>query len=740
MSFFVRFSLFIMVLIQLAFVSMATSFAQQGVATSIKVRALALSPGGKMALLASGDHSISGLDPIGKNFLYQTGGHSQRIWSLAFSADGKRFVSASEDKTIKIWNAESGALLHTLRGHTDWVWSAAFSPDGQSVVSGSADGTVRIWSAQTGQLKRRFRASDSNVTRISFSPDGLRILAGGSDGMIRQWDVRSGIQLRSFRAEQGWIWSLAYSPDGRYIATGGSGGVLKLWDATTGAQIRRFVGHGKIISALSFSPDGQVLLSGSGDKTAKLWDIRTGRLMFTLRGHKTQLLYVGFSASGKGLFSASDDGILKAWRAANGRLVATFRLGAIQPEVQDDAGAEPEAESAPYESYELVPPPTIAPRAPVASPRLRKPKRSLKRGYRAEEQMAEVPYNAVRILFGTDRNNRGTQSKPDFSGQRSANRLALGSAEVTIPKNHVKGQVERPLNIAIFSINIYKQKEDPKKHFTLQKMQLLNRDEFAALSRDIIAKQDAKGASLFPKQAFVFIHGYNTTFENAMYRSAQMSYDLKFDGVTFMYSWPSAGKLESYVADQRMADNSRRYLKQFLQVVAQDTGVETIHIIAHSMGNRATLKALKLLAEEVSAGIAEKPKINQIILAAPDVDRNRFVTLTGAIRSLARHITLYASGKDLALIASGKFAGASRAGAVPPEGPVIAQGVDTIDITAVDTDWFSLNHSSFAERSQLVTDVQRLLMKGQSPKQRSPKIMVSRSVPKGLYWLLQKLQ
>ncbi len=37
------------------------------------------------------------------------------------------------------------------------------------------------------------------------------------------------------------------------------------------------------------------------------------------------------------------------------------------------------------------------------------------------------------------------------------------------------------------------------------------------------------------------MHGYNTSFDNALYRTAQIAYDLDFDGATFLYSWPSGG-------------------------------------------------------------------------------------------------------------------------------------------------------------------------------------------------------
>ena len=42
----------------------------------------------------------------------------------------------------------------------------------------------------------------------------------------------------------------------------------------------------------------------------------------------------------------------------------------------------------------------------------------------------------------------------------------------------------------------------------------------------------------FKDHAVVFVHGYNTAFDYAVYRTAQIAYDLKFDGVPFLFSWP----------------------------------------------------------------------------------------------------------------------------------------------------------------------------------------------------------
>ncbi len=65
----------------------------------------------------------------------------------------------------------------------------------------------------------------------------------------------------------------------------------------------------------------------------------------------------------------------------------------------------------------------------------------------------------------------------------------------------------------------------------------------------------------FKDHAVVFIHGYNTSFDFAIYRTAQVAYDLKFDGAAFAYSWPSGGGLASYTYDRESSGQAEPYLK-----------------------------------------------------------------------------------------------------------------------------------------------------------------------------------
>src|SRR5262249_3129873 len=150
--------------------------------------------------------------------------------------------------------------------------------------------------------------------------------------------------------------------------------------------------------------------------------------------------------------------------------------------------------------------------------------------------------------------------------------------------------------------------------------------------------------------------------------------------------WPSGGAFADYVYD---ADSSRLaidYLRSFIKLVAERTGAEHVHIIAHSMGNFALLHALEQMADNP----AYKSKIEQVILAAPDIDAKEFRDIAEKIGRVAKGFTLYASANDVAMIASRRaHKDSPRAGDVPVSGPIIVGDIDSIDVSKVSMAYFS---------------------------------------------------
>ena len=173
-------------------------------------------------------------------------------------------------------------------------------------------------------------------------------------------------------------------------------------------------------------------------------------------------------------------------------------------------------------------------------------------------------------------------------------------------------------------------------------------------------------------------------------------------------------------------------------MVTKKSGAEQVHIIAHSMGNLALLNALTLMKAERKGQPDQSLKINELIMAAPDVSRDNFETLTSRLKGSVGGMTLYASGADWALKASEHLrGGVTRAGEVPkpPEGPLVVSGLDTIDVTKASTEFFGFNHTTFAQRQQLLSDIQKLLRTSlRPPSVRSSDIYRGVKTTKGTYW------
>ncbi len=287
---------------------------------------------------------------------------------------------------------------------------------------------------------------------------------------------------------------------------------------------------------------------------------------------------------------------------------------------------------------------------------------------------------SVRVFYGTDRRPTGS-SKPEEAFGQSRGDLVLGSCEVSVPRDHRMGALD---------IVWGRFKPSPQTHVFVLSFKIQVEDEFAAdLSR---AARD--------RAAFVFIHGYNVTFHDAVRRTAQMAYDLGFEGAAVAYSWPSKGETDDYNEDERRVRHTIANLERFLTLLARRSGARVVHVVAHSMGNRALVAALDLIAEKRAA------RFGEVVFAAPDVAADEFEQVFPKLRPAAERFTLYASSKDLALGVSKGIHGGPRAGD-SGEGIVVLPGLESIDVSAVDTSF--LGHSYYGDNKSVLADLKVLL-------------------------------
>ena len=309
--------------------------------------------------------------------------------------------------------------------------------------------------------------------------------------------------------------------------------------------------------------------------------------------------------------------------------------------------------------------------------------------------------SAVEMLVATTRQD--TLSPPGvlYNGERRTG-LAFADIAVSIPPDAVRkaGEVQWPSSPP----------GDPARDFVTLRADRLDLKQAVAAFNTRVRKSPTR-------HVLVFVHGYNTRFEEAVYRFAQIVHDAGAPVVPVLFTWPSRGRLFDYAYDRDSAMFSRDALEAMLQAMIDDPNVGSVSILAHSMGNFVTVEALRQMTIRKRT---LSPKIRDIMLASPDIDFDVFRREIAEIEISDKSppITLFVSKDDRALSASSLLAGNEpRLGAVDvhaePYRTVLEKArVHVVDLTAVNSE-DPLNHGKFAS-SEVVKAIGQRLANGQT--------------------------
>lgn len=286
-----------------------------------------------------------------------------------------------------------------------------------------------------------------------------------------------------------------------------------------------------------------------------------------------------------------------------------------------------------------------------------------------------------RIFLATTR-AKSDQEGIVFSGDRNLDPY-FAFVDVTVPKVHEAGNIERAVNPVV---------ADPALYFTARRLGIFrSRDDY----RDELAREIRQRGG----RAMVFVHGYNTAFDDAVYRMTQVAHDSGYAGAVVLFTWPSAGRVVDYLYDQNSVMTSRDALEDLLRLVAE-AGATRIDLVAHSMGSLVTMEALRQLAIANDADL--NGRLADVILASPDIDADVFKTQKRRLGSPKTNFVVLTSRNDRALGLSSLLAGRrERVGAVIKAEELAEYGVTVVDVTEM-TAGDSLNHTKFAENPALV--------------------------------------
>ncbi len=311
---------------------------------------------------------------------------------------------------------------------------------------------------------------------------------------------------------------------------------------------------------------------------------------------------------------------------------------------------------------------------------------------------AQTPKTAqVDMLVATTRQPSGDPATL-FSGERDA-KTFMTDVAVSIPPDTVRkaGTVQWPKKLP----------PNPATDFAVTRVREL---DTLADGKEWFQQHNVGG------HAFVFVHGFNNRYEDFVFRLAQIIHDSGAQTTPILFTWPSRANVFDYNYDKESTNYSRTALEDTLRTLSHAPKVNDITILAHSMGTWLTMELLRQM------GIRDgnvPSKIQNVILASPDIDLDVFAKQWVEMGKKKPKFTIFVSQDDRALALSSFISGdVSRLGAIDPSKEpyrtdLEKSGITAIDLTKVETD-DGLHHGKFAESPEIVQLIGQRLIKGQT--------------------------
>ncbi len=236
---------------------------------------------------------------------------------------------------------------------------------------------------------------------------------------------------------------------------------------------------------------------------------------------------------------------------------------------------------------------------------------------------------------------RGRDAKTGVFNNHRSEKERFGRIVVSIPPDRKLGTIVWPSA---------RRSPDPRRDF------LTSSDELFT-SRAAFRKALSKALVEVPRgqrEAVVYVHGFNNTFAESVYRIAQLSHDLSVPGVAVAYSLPSAGSPINYAYDRDSVLFARDGLEQLLNQMVR-AGTQRILLVAHSLGSELVMEVLRQMRLDRNAAVMSR--ISGVILISPDIDIEVFRTEAKRIGKLPQPFVIFTSQRDRALALSARLTG-----------------------------------------------------------------------------------
>ena len=368
---------------------------------------------------------------------------------------------------------------------------------------------------------------------------------------------------------------------------------------------------------------------------------------------------------------------------------------------------------------------------------------------RKDNPFADVPpqlrNNKADVLFVTDRKPTGTKHGPVQYGHERSTAMAFGSCIVEIGRDVewpvlVDSSRTRKRSVPL-PLKVIQTTEGAT--FPATPLAVISTPDGIKLDHEEVKLENQAAARLQAevrkrlelaknKEAFVYLHGFNNTFEDGVFVTAELWHFMGRSSVPIAYSWPAKKRLMSYGYDRESSEFTVFHFKQFLRVIAGCPELKKIHILAHSRGTDVVVSAFRelVIAAKAHPGKADATgglpsqkargvlgKVGNVVLAAADIDTEVASQRFSAEMAFmgAERFTIYLSREDKAInFAVWLFESIGRLGVlslqiISPSERETLEIIDRIDYIDARVDTGFLGHGYFHSSPAVSSDLILLL-------------------------------
>lgn len=294
---------------------------------------------------------------------------------------------------------------------------------------------------------------------------------------------------------------------------------------------------------------------------------------------------------------------------------------------------------------------------------------------------------------------------------------------------------------------------DPSRWFRNEELSIreerrLDRTDFVEQLRAMIRAS--------PRQSLlVIVHGYRERFPSALRKTAFVSHILDINTPVLLFDWPGdqpGGPVAAYRRAVEIAKASGAELAETLELIIRDVQPERLWLVANSLGGQVVADAFGQLYREADLADTE-PEFEDVVLMAPDVDLEEFDNqFKLEITALARHLTVYVSSNDRALLASrlinrGRRRGESTLDSRDVNHEQLEEAIQLAELIEPDSDLITLVdvtpvnrtinfHNFYLEAPEVYDDLFLRLINPATPRTRV--LYPIRSSEGSIYWVLTR--